>query len=107
MTTVYKLYRPASVKLPDDQVMHRCLVYVTSDGLQIFTEPAQVPAWLSPIDFASTPEPRKSRPHIGIDLPTADGLVVITPTGGCESCGSRFRGWQPSWATNVQKWPTS
>lgn len=105
-TIVYKLYRPASVKLPDGQIHHRTVTYITSDGVKVFTAPSDIPLFESEVDFTKVPEPRRSRAHVGIDIETAAGLVVITPTGGCESCGGKLRGWAPAWATNVSHWPT-
>jgi hypothetical protein len=108
MKTVYAVWRPASVKLPTDDghewILHRCLVFVTSDGLEVYPAPGE-PVFTSPVDFTATSEPRSKRLHVGVDITTERGLAVVTPTGGCLSCGSRLRGWYPSWAQNVGAWP--
>lgn len=100
---VYKGFWPASVLLPDKTVWHRCRVYVTNQGLAIFPRRAAEPDFLSPMDWAATPEPHAVR-HVGIDLYTAAGLVVVTLTGGC-GCGSTLKSWRPDWAGTVQAWP--
>jgi hypothetical protein len=101
---VHKTYWPASVLLPNKTVWHRCRVFVTSQGLAIFERRADEPHFLSPMDWAATPEPRKPPMHVGIDLHTEAGLVVVTRTGGC-ACGSSLKSWLPDWAGNVQVWP--
>jgi hypothetical protein len=100
---VYKSLWPASVLLPDRKVWHRCRVYVTNQGLAIYVRRADEPHYFSPIDWASTPEPHMQR-QVGIDLHTADGLVVATLTGGC-GCGSTLKSWRPRWAGTVAIWP--
>jgi len=104
MIRVLKMWRPASVVLPDKRQLHRVAVYITNTDLVVFDRPGD-PEWSSPVDFAATVEPRKSRPHVGVDIHTEAGLVVITPTGQCMSCGSRLRTWSPEWASNVGAWP--
>jgi hypothetical protein len=108
MTTklVFKVWRQASVKLPDGEIHHRRLVFVTSDGLELFDKPSETPEWISPVDFSATPEPRGSRLHVGIDIETEAGTVVVTPTGGCSMCGSRMARWYPEWAHMVSAWPS-
>lgn len=103
---VFKVWRAASVLLPDGEVRHRQMVFVTTDGLELFGEPAAEPSWSSQVDFSATGEPRGGRLHVGVDIVTAAGLVVVTPTGGCMSCGSKLRGWYPEWATSVAAWPS-
>jgi hypothetical protein len=109
MKTVYAVWRPASVKLPTDDghewILHRCLVFVTSEGLEVYPAPGD-PVFTSPVDFAATFKPAQ-RLHVGVDIVTERGTVVVTPTGGCLSCGSRLRNWYPSWAQNVAAWPNS
>jgi hypothetical protein len=102
---VYKVWRRASVRLPDGEIRHRQLTFITSEGLELYAEPTERPAWSSPVLFEKTAEPRGGRLHVGIDIETEAGLVVITPTGGCASCGSRMGRWYPAWATNVAAWP--
>jgi hypothetical protein len=101
---VYKFWRQASVLLPNGAIWHRHAVFITSDGLEVFERPTDEPAWASAVDFAATVEPRQSRTHIGVDIVTAAGLVVVTPTGGC-ACGSSLRRWAPEWASTVGAWP--
>lgn len=105
MILVYRTWRPASVKLPDGRVLHRCLVLASSEGLTVFDRPGEEPAWASPIVWSETAEPKSNRTHIGVDIETEDGTAVVTPTGGCLACGSTLRGWLPEWATNVAAWP--
>jgi hypothetical protein len=102
---VYKFWRQASIRLPDGTTWHRRAVFITSDGLEVFEKPTDEPAWASPVDFAATVEPRQSRSHVGVDIVTDAGLVVVTPTGGCMSCGSGLRRWAPGWASAVAAWP--
>lgn len=102
--TTYKSWWPASVLLPGRVVWHRCRVYVTDQGLAIFARRAEEPQFLSPMNWAATTEPRTSRQHVGIDLHTEAGLVVVTLTGGC-GCGSALKGWRPDWAGTVAAWP--
>ena len=104
MIVVYKLWRPASVVYPDKTAAHRRAVYLTNQGLRVFADKGE-PEFNSPVDFSTTPEPRSSQHHVGIDITTEAGLVVVTPTGGCQSCGSRMRGWAPEWANQVAAWP--
>lgn len=101
---VYKVWRQASVRLPDGEVRHRQLVFVTTDGLELYAAPAPEPSWSSPVRFAETAEPRTNRTHVGIDIETDAGTVVITPTGGC-ACGNRLGRWYPEFATRVAAWP--
>jgi hypothetical protein len=101
---VHKTYWPASVLLPDHTVWHRCRVYVTNRGVAVYHERAEHPHFLSPLDWDATPEPRNPPLHVGIDLYTEEGLVVVTRTGGC-ACGNPLRNWQPDWAASVQIWP--
>jgi hypothetical protein len=101
---VFKVWRKASVRLPDGSVRHRQLVFVTSDGVELYGQPAETPDWSSPVDFTATREPGR-RTHVGYDITTDAGLVVITPTGGCSSCGSKFGRWYPEWASTVAAWP--
>jgi hypothetical protein len=102
---VFKVWRQASVLLPDGEVRRRQLVLVTSDGLELYGKPEPEPGWSSPVDFTQTVEPRTTRLHVGVDIETDAGTVVITPTGGCMSCGSRMRGWYPPGADMITKWP--
>lgn len=102
---VHKSYWPASVLLPNKTVLHRCRVFVTNQGLAVFSSPAEDPEFFSAMDWGQTVEPRAPRNHVGIDLFTVAGLVVVTKTGGCTGCGSRMGAWQPSWASMVQAWP--
>jgi len=101
---VYRSWWPASVLLPDKKTRHRCRVYVTDQGLAIYERPADSPHFFSPMDWAATPEPH-SRRHVGIDLATRAGLVVVTLTGGAPCCGTALRGWRPSWVGIEQAWP--
>jgi hypothetical protein len=105
MKLAYKVWRQASVRLPDGEIRHRQLVFISSEGLELYGQPNESPDWSSPVDFAATPEPVGRRTHVGIDITTEAGVVVVTPTGGCMSCGSRMRGWYPAWAINVAAWP--
>jgi hypothetical protein len=107
MKLVYKEWRRASVRLPDGEIRHRQLVFITSEGLELYDRPSETPAWSSPVDFAETAEPVTGRTHIGIDVATAAGVAVVTPTGGCASCGSRMARWHPEWATAVAAWPAT
>jgi hypothetical protein len=100
---VYKGFWPASVLLPDRKVWHRCRAYITDQGLAIFQRPAEVPAFFSPLDWVSTPEPHVQR-QVGIDVHTTAGLVVITLVGGC-GCGNPLKRWRPRWAGTVAAWP--
>lgn len=102
---VHKTYWPASVLLPDKRVWHRCRVFVTNQGLAVFERRADDPHFTAPMDWDATPEPRSTPMHVGIDLHTTEGLVVVTRTGGC-ACGSSLKSWQPRWASNIQAWPT-
>lgn len=104
--SVYRVWRQASVRLPDGSVRHRQLVFVTSDGLELFDKPGE-PSWTSPVLFERTAEPRGKRTHVGIDIATEEGVAVVTPTGGCMSCGSRMRGWYPEGYQTVTAWPSS
>lgn len=101
---VHKSYRPATVLLPDKAVWHRCLVLITNQGLVIFRRRADVPHFFAPMDWAATVEPHRVPMHVGIDLHTEAGLVVVTQTGGC-ACGSSLRAWRPAWSSQVQAWP--
>jgi hypothetical protein len=101
---VYKMFWPASVLLPDRTAWHRCRVYVTDQGLAVFRTRAEQPHFLSPMDWVHTSQPHQPRNHVGIDLMTEAGLVVITKTGVC-GCGSSLKGWRPTWAGNVMVWP--
>lgn len=101
---VYKFWRQASVLLPNGATWHRRAVFVTSDGLEVFEKPTDAPDWFSPVDFPATVEPRQARTHVGVDIVTDAGTVVVTPTGGC-ACGSALRRWAPDWASVVAEWP--
>lgn len=103
---VHKTYWPASVLLPDKTAWHRCRVFVTNQGLAVFERRAGEPQFFSPMDWDATPEPRTAPIHVGIDLVTEAGLVVVTRTGGC-ACGSSLKSWRPAWSSNVQAWPAS
>ncbi len=105
MKLVYRVWRPASVRLPDGEIRHRQLVFVTSEGLEVYSNPTEQPSWTSPVDFAATAEPTGRRTHVGVDIETEAGTVVVTPTGGCMSCGSKLGRWYPEWATQVAAWP--
>lgn len=102
---VYKVWRKASVRLPDGEIRHRQLVFITTDGLELFHEPSETPGWSSPVLFDQTTEPRGGRLHVGFDIATEAGVAVVTPTGGCASCGSRMARWYPEWAATVAPWP--
>jgi hypothetical protein len=105
MTKVFKVWRKASVLLPNGEIVHSRLVFITDDGLKIFNKPGD-PEHSIPVDFEATREPRTNRHHVGIDIVTPYGTAVVTPTGGCSSCGSRLAGWAPDWATRVAQWPS-
>jgi len=104
MIQVLKSWWPASVFLPGGHSWHRTLVFATNDDLRVYARRGEPYDWASPIDFETTVEPRQFRTHVGIDITTLAGLVVVTPTGGC-GCGNPLKTWRPDWASNVAAWP--
>lgn len=103
---VYQSWPVASVLLPTGEQHHRARVYATERGLEVYTGMTEHPAWQSPIRFDLTAKP--SRPlmtHVGIDVHTEAGLVVVTPTGQGACCGNAMRGWSPKALGNARAWP--
>lgn len=105
---VYDSWYPAGVVLPDTgrRAVHKVKVFATDTGLYIYQQTDQdVPLWHSAIDYEKTPVPRSGiMASNGIPIHTADGLVTITPMGGC-GCGSAVKAWLPTWARASAGWP--
>lgn len=108
-STVYVEYWPATVFNPESgQTRRLCRVYLTDTGMHVFwTKPStgESPHWTSAIDFAQTTPPNPHARAVGQDIFTEDGLVIITPTGGC-GCGNQLKRWVPSWARDSSPWPS-
>lgn len=106
-TTVYAEYWPATVLMPDGTTRRRVRVYATDTGLHLFftKPPDNTPHWFSALDFEQAAPDIHAR-NVGVDFETADGLVVVTPTGGC-GCGASLRHWHPTWARDRSPWPVT
>jgi hypothetical protein len=103
---VYQSWPVASVLLPTGEQHHRARVYATERGLEVYTSTTEEPAWQSPILFNRTARPsRPNLTHVGIDVETEAGLVVVTPTGQGHCCGNAMRGWSPPALGNARAWP--
>ncbi len=97
---------PADVALPEGRSVRRARVYVTGDGdVEVYDQPGPTPVWTSALDYDATPLPASEGqwPRPAIDLHTADGLIVVNPTGGC-GCGNRLKSWRPPGATRLVPW---
>lgn len=103
-----KSWSPASVLLPDGTQHHRAAVYLTTVALRVYTQPDTDPTFSSPVDFTRTARPRRDTLHVGIDVHTDGGLVVVTPTGGaCTGCAAgKLSSWRPPFAGSVVAWPS-
>lgn len=101
--SVYETWTTASVLLPDQRQLHRVRIYATSVGLLIWRPGSVEPDWSSPIDFSATAKPPRGVFHVGIDIVTTAGTVVITPTGGGPCCGSAAKA--PTGYDTVAPWP--
>lgn len=103
---------PAMVDVPGLDRMPRARAYATPDGLYLWTrkprEGEQPDVWLPILWELTGPLPKGAQARIqGVYLATEQGLVHITPSGGC-GCGSPLRQWAPSWAsTSLAGWPGS
>jgi hypothetical protein len=108
-STIYVEYWPATVYDPAaGKSRGLCRVYLTDTGMHVFwTKPSSgdAPHWSSAIDFEQTTPPNPHARAVGQDIFTADGLMIITPSGGC-GCGVQLKRWIPNWARDTSPWPS-
>lgn len=110
---IYGSFWPASVLFAESgEAWHRCRVYLGSRGLTVYrTRPRpgleDHADFQAPFLLEATPEPNWSTRHVGVDIATKEGLVVVTPMGGC-GCGSTLKAWAgPSYSKRIVRWPAS
>jgi hypothetical protein len=104
---------PATVQRPEGDPIHRARVYVTPEGLYVYTRvPADgvTPNHYWPVNWGATAQPvRTTATQMnGFKITTDVGLVTIHAYGqGC-GCGHPLKRWSPEFAGNAVKgWPSA
>ena len=98
---------PAAVLTAEGKQIYLAKVYLTVQGLYVFTAPNSPPAYYTAVDYDKTTKPNSNyaatRKRVAIH--TTDGRVVtVTPTGGCGCVNRPLNNWRPDWAQRIEAW---
>lgn len=113
-TGVLHTWFPATVQKPTGEFIRRARVYVTPEGVYVYTRvpgDGVKPNHFWALDWAATAQPKRTQATImnGHPLRTAEGgtLVVHTNGEGC-GCSNPLKKWVPEWArTTFSAWPSA
>jgi hypothetical protein len=104
---------PATLEQPDGSLIRRARVYVTPEGLFVYTlvpGDGVTPNYWWPINWAATSQPKRSTATDmnGYVITTDTGKVVVHTSGqGC-GCSNPLKRWTPAFAgTTLSVWPSA
>jgi hypothetical protein len=112
-TAALHTWFPVTVEKPDGTLIRRARVYVTPEGLYVYTrKPADgvTPNHWWPLNWAATAQPKRTQASSmnGHQFKTTEGGTVTVHTNG-EGCGcsNPLKKWAPEYAgTTLNEWPT-
>jgi hypothetical protein len=111
-TAVLHTWFPATVQKPDGSLIRRARVYITPEGLYVYTRPAEdtaAPNQYWPVNWAATAQPKRSTATDmnGYRITTTSGIVTVHTGGqGC-GCSNPLKKWVPEFAgTTLRSWPS-
>jgi hypothetical protein len=98
--TVLGRWFPADIVIPGRPTpWNRVYALATTGGLHVWARPSDTADWSAGYTLGPPVFPTDARSaRNGFDVPTTEGLVVITLGSGCR-CGTLGRWPGPTWAT--------